>query len=456
MSNFNLVLNGRVIRTYFYYVLPSIIGLLAITSANLIDGIFVGNFIGANALAAITLMIPYFTILIAVAIMLAIGGAVSAGKALGEKNQSVANHIFSQSLIAAAVINLIFALLSLIFEAQLFSLLNIPDEITPLAASYLNVIRWVFIIQLTTMVLYYLVRADNHPLLATCALVTGAVLNIALDAWFIVYLELGLAGAAYATAIAQVIQFLVLSRYFFSKNKTLNFTLMQKNWHLLLRSAYNGVSELISELSVGIIFFILNAVMIARLGVEGVAAFTLVNYFIFLSIMISYGFADALHLVISQNFGAQQFKRVQHFLIVALMSTLTLGLIIGLILLIWPESSIGWFINQEQILVQQVSLQLLFLLLPLFLINGTNIILTCYLTAVHQPKPSAIIAITRSLILPALLLVSFHYFLSHWLILPNINPNLTFIIALPLSEWLAFLLAGYFCWRYRPAKLVSK
>lgn len=455
MSNFHLVLNGQVIRTYFYYVLPSIIGLLAITSANLIDGIFVGNHIGANALAAITLMIPYFTLLIAIAIMLAIGGAVSAGKALGEQNQITANQVFSQSLIAAVVINLLFAVLSLIFEDQLFALLNIPDDITPLASSYLDIIRWVFIIQLTGMVLYYLVRADGHPILATTALITGAVLNIVFDAWFIVYLELGLAGAAYATAIAQLIQFLVLSRYFFSHSKTFNFSLLQKNWSLLLRSAYNGLSELINELSVGIIFFILNAVMISRLGAEGVAAFTLVNYFIFLSIMISYGFADALHLVISQNFGAQQFKRMQDFLLVALLSTLTLGLLLSLILFIWPKSSISWFINQEQIAVQTISLQVLLLLLPLFLINGTNIILTCYLTAVQQAKPSAIIAITRGLILPALLLLAFHFIFSHWQLLPHVDPKLTFIIALPLSEWLAFLLAACYCWQYRPAKLIN-
>ena len=220
MSNNNPALSGRVFGTFFYYVLPSIIGLVAITSANLVDGIFVGNAIGSHALAAITLMIPYFTLLIAVALMLAIGGSVSAGKAIGENNSKKASDIFSQALIAAVIINSLFAFASLFFEIQLFLLLNIPSEIIPLAAEYFAVIRWVFILQLTTMVLYYFVRADGHPHLATGALICGALLNIIFDAWFILSLEMGLAGAAYATAIAQIVQFLVLSRYFISKHKT--------------------------------------------------------------------------------------------------------------------------------------------------------------------------------------------------------------------------------------------
>lgn len=447
MSNNNPVLSGSIFGTFFYYVLPSIIGLVAITSANLVDGFFVGNAIGSQALAAITLMIPYFTLLIAVALMLAIGGSVSAGKAIGENNSQKASDIFSQALIAAAVINSLFAFTSFFFEQELFTLLNIPIEIIPLAAEYFAVIRWVFILQLTTMVLYYFVRADGHPHLATAALVCGAFLNIIFDAWFILILDMGLAGAAYATAIAQIVQLLVLSYYFISKHKTLTFNWFQKNWSLFRTLTYNGISEFINEISVGVIFFILNTLMLNRLGVDGVAAFTLVNYFIFLSIMLSYGFADALHLVVSQNYGACQFVRVKHFLRVAVLSTVTLGAVIVCLLSAWPETVLGWFVNDSEINIYQVSNQLLPLLIPLFFINGTNIVLTCYLTAIHQPRPSAIIAFTRSLLLPATLLLIFYYFL------PTKANSFSFLIALPIAEWAAFCLATWFCYQYRPSRL---
>jgi len=456
MSVQNPTISGNVIKTFFYYVVPSLIGLLAITSANLIDGIFVGNAVGPDALAAITLMIPYFTFLIATAIMIAIGGAVSAGKSIGEGDISTAGKIFSQSLIATALINLFFALISLLFPQALFELLKIPTDIAPLAAEYFTIIRWVFILQLTTMVLYYFVRADGHPMLATNALVIGALLNIALDAWFIFYLDLGLSGAAYATAIAQAVQFIVLSRYFFSSEKTLIFNAIQHEWSLFLRAAYNGFSEFVNEMSVGIIFFILNALMLARAGVDGVAAFTLVNYFIFLSVMLSYGFADALHLVISQNFGAKQLKRVKEFLLTAVISTISLGVLLVTVLTIWPDFLFGWFVGEQDNQISLVSRSLLTLLLPLFLVNGTNIILTCYLTAVHQPKISALLAITRSLLLPAIFLLGFYFYLPAFQLFPKEINDLSFIIALPISEWCALLLSLYFCYQYRPNQLNVK
>ncbi|NTS78833.1 MATE family efflux transporter [Catenovulum sp. SM1970] len=453
MSQNNPALSGKVIPTFFYYVLPSIIGLVAITTANLVDGFFVGNYVGADALASITLMVPYFTLLIATALMIAIGGAVSAGKAMGEDNVKKASDIFSQSLIASIVINATFAFLSLFFVDELFGLLSMPEQIHPMAKEYLDVIRWVFILQLTTMVLYYFVRPDSHPILATTALVTGAVLNIILDYWFIVELDYGLAGAAYATAIAQVIQFLVLSYYFFSPKRALKFTWLNHNWALLKQSAFNGVSEFINEMSVGIIFFILNGLMIHRLGVDGVAAFTLVNYFIFLSIMLSYGLADALHLVVSQNFGAKQHIRVKQFLSIAVMTVLSMGLVIVSTLLIWPNAVLGSFVSSNEQTVLEVSYQLLPLILPLFLINGTNIVLTCYLTAIHQPKPSALIATARSLVLPATLLLAFYLWLPDLNFLSPTSNDFAFIIALPLAEWCAFFVALYFVFAHRPTRL---
>ena len=444
MNTANPVLTGRVINTFFCYVLPSIIGLIAITSANLIDGIFVGNIIGSNALAAITLLLPYFTLLISIALMVAIGGAVSAGKFIGEQDIASASKIFSQSLIAIVVITSTLAILSLIFENLLFHLLNVPADMVELVQDYFSIIRWVFILQLLTMVLYYFVRADDHLKLATMALVTGAIINVLFDAWFIISLEMGLVGAAYATAIAQLFQFFILFRYFLSTKRTLFFSLKAHNWRLFLRSAYNGISELINELSVGLLFLMLNILLISRLGIDGVAAFTVVNYFIFLSVMLSYGIADALHLLVSQNFGAKNILRIQQFLIIAIGTTCTLGGVIIFIILMWQQAAISWFLNNDAENVVTITSQLILLIWPLFIVNGLNIILSCYLTAIHQPKASAIIALSRGLIFPiSLLLICYFLFAES-------QTKFLFLIALPIAEWLAFFIALVFCYRHWP------
>lgn len=427
----NPALSGAIIPTFFYYVIPSIIGLVAITTANLVDGMFVGNAVGAEALAAITLLLPYLTFLFAIGLMLSIGGSVSAGKYVGEGNLKAASRIFSQCLIATVVINLLFAAASLLFEEWLYALLNAPTEIQPLIDEYLSIIRWVMVVQTLSMVLYYFIRADGHPILATTALVIGALLNIIFDAWFIIHLEMGLAGAAYATAIAQVIQLIVLGYYFISHKRTLMFSLLTDKWNELLRAAYNGLSEFINELSVGLIFLLLNGLLIARIGIDGVAAFSVVNYFIFLSIMLSYGIADALHLLVSQNFGAKNHQRMKQFLTTAITSTLVLGITLIVLLLQWQNTAINWFLKEDAEEVITLAGTLLWLIWPLFLVNGINIILSCYLTAIHQPKPSAIIATARSLVLPALLLSIFYMLFDDW----------KFLTALPIAEWCTFLLA---------------
>ncbi|GLQ32860.1 MATE family efflux transporter [Litoribrevibacter albus] len=445
-SHTSPVFTGPILRTFFYYVIPSIVGLIAITTASLVDGVVVGNYLGPEALAAITLLIPYFTLLFGIALMLAIGGSVRVGKYIGEQNIAAASAMFSKSLIATFVISSVAALITSLADDTLYRILGAPESLIPTLSAYFQVITWVMVLQLVTMVLYYFVRADDHPILATSALITGAVLNILFDILFIGYLDMGIAGAAYATGIAQVIQLLILGRYFISPKKTLSFSLRQQQWRELIHSAYNGVSEFINELSGGLIIFLLNWLLISRMGVDGVAAFTIVNYLIFLSLMMAYGIADALHLLVSQNFGAQNHRRIQHFLMTSLCSVALLGIGLVCLLTLAQTSVVHAFLDADQTHIAELSQTLIGFIWPLFLVNGANIMLSCYLTAIHQPTPSAAVALSRSLLLPGgLLLVLF------WLL-----PGWSFLTALPIAEWLTFLLACVLCFRWRPSQLARQ
>lgn len=442
----NPVLSGSIIPTFFYYVVPSIIGLVAITTANLVDGAFVGNFVGSDALASITLLIPYFTLLFGIALMIAIGGSVRAGTYIGENNVAAASSIFSKSLITTFAFSSIAAVLGFVFDDYLYWALGAPEDLYPLMADYFQIITFVLIIQLITMVLYYFVRADGHPVIATIALVTGALINIALDALFIGYLDMGLKGAAYATGIAQIIQLLILLRYFLSPDKTLSFSIQQTNWLEMAKASFNGLSEFVNEISGGLIIFLLNWLLISRLGVDGVAAFTVVNFLIFLSLMLSYGVADALHLLVSQNFGAKNSVRIRQFFLTSIVSVSAIGLVLISILLFWQDAIIQLFLDEEAKHVASISSGLIAVIWPLFLVNGVNVLLSCYLTAMHQPIPSTAVALSRSLFLPAGLLTAFYIFF----------PEQPFLMALPLAEWLTFFLAVALCIYNRPTKLVQQ
>lgn len=441
------ILAGPVLRTFLYYALSSMVGLVALTTSSLVDGMFVGNFVGSEALAAVTLLIPCFTVLFAIALMFAIGGSVAAGAHIGGDDVDAASDVFSQTLLATMIIASAFALSSYAFDDVLYRLLGAPPELVPAVDEYFDVIRWALVIQLTTMVLYYFVRADGHPGLATVALVVGALGNIGLDALFVVVFDMGLTGAAYALAIAQIGQAAVLGRYFASPERTLRFRLAQRDWSRLRDAAFNGVSEFINEVSAGIIFLLLNHLLIARLGVDGVASFTVVNYYIFMSVMLSYGFADALHPLVSQNHGAGNRGRIRRILLTAIACSTSLGAVLGTVLFSFRTALTGWFLSPEAAAAAGAA-ELVLVIWPLLLVNGTNIMFSCYLTAIQQPKPSALVASLRGLVLPALLLL-----LLYGVYADHPGSRWSFLAALPLAEWTTFVVAVVLVYRYRPAVL---
>ncbi len=442
----NDVLNGPIISTFLKFAIPSILGLLAITTASIVDGIFIGQFVSSAGLAAITLLIPFFTLIFAIALMFSIGGAVRAGSYLGQSNIETASAVFSKCLISILVVSLLFMSFSLILDRQILTLLGAPEELVTLVLPYFHIICVVLVLQVTSMVLYYFIRLDNRQKLGTFALVAGALINIALDALFIINLEMGLKGAAMATLAAQIVQMLILSTYFLSKKRRLRLLLRPGNWSEVVKVAYNGLSEFVNELSGGMVILLLNWLLIIHQGVSGLAAFAVINYLIFISLMIYYGIADALHLLISQNHGAAQAKRIRDFLITAMVIVLSLSLSIISVLLLYPEWLIQLFLQDDAVESQQLSAQFILLVWPLFVVNGLNVTLSVYLTAMQKPLPSMLVALTRGLVLPAALLLLFVALL----------PDKQFLIALPLTEWLTFIFALVLCWKYSPSNIIEK
>ncbi len=440
----NDVLYGPIISTFLRFAIPSILGLLAITTASIVDGIFIGQFVSSDGLAAITLLIPFFTLVFAIALMLSIGGAVRAGSYLGQDKIEAASAVFSKCLISIFIVGLLFMSISLLLDRQILTLLGAPEELIALVLPYFHIICIVLVLQITSMVLYYFIRLDNCQKLGTSALVAGALINIVLDALFIIGLEMGLKGAALATLAAQIVQMLILSTYFLGKQRRLMLILRPGNWSEVAKVAYNGLSEFVNELSGGMVILLLNWLLIIYQGVSGLAAFAVINYLIFISLMIYYGIADALHLLISQNHGAAQAKRIRDFLVTAMLTVLVLSLSLISILLLYPQWLIQLFLQDGAVESQQLSAQFILLVWPLFVVNGLNVTLSVYLTAMQKPLPSMSVALSRGLILPAGLLLLF----ATWL------PEKQFLIALPLAEWLTFILALILCWHYSPSKVI--
>ena len=436
-------LDGAIVPTFFKYLLPSLVGLIAMTSASLVDGIFIGNYVGVIALAAVNLIIPIMTLLFGVGMMLSIGGSVRCGKYLGEGNAAAASAIFSKTLLSVAVYGAIVILLGLLLEEQLFTGLGATDELFPPMSEYYRIIMPFLFAQFFVIVLYFFIRLDGMPNLASAALAIGAVINIGLDYLFIGVYGWGLTGAAFATGISQALPMLVMMVYFLKPARGLHFSLRQKNWGEVFQAAYNGISEFINEVSGAIIAFVFNWMMIQRAGVTGVAAITVVNYLLFMSFMMFFAISDTSQVMISQNFGARKAERIRAFLRTASVNLAILSIASIAVLTIASEPLISLFVD-EQNSGETVALakELVTYVWPLFLFAGFNMLISGYLTAIHLPFQSGLVALCRSLILPASFLLLFYLLL----------PDYRFVIALPVAEGITFALALFIYLRHSPEK----
>jgi putative MATE family efflux protein len=448
MNNKFNPITGNIIPVFFHYAIPSVIGMLAVSSAVIIDGIFVGNFIGANALAAINISMPAFALFAAVVFMLAVGGSVMCGKFIGEGNLEAASAIFSKTVYAVLIITLVVSVFFLLFLDQLVSTLGANEDLHGLVKDYMRIIVFAAPLLVLGLTLDYFVRVDSRPILASGVLIAFAIINISLDYLFIVRLGWGIKGAAWATAIAEGSIFFMLLSHWFSSRCTLKripiLECHRDGWKDVRKAAYNGFSEFANEMSIGLITLLFNWVMITRLGVEGVAAFTIISYLLYIGLEICYGVSESLQPTVSKNLGARQPQRISRFLLVAVLSCFTIGVLLSGMFLLIPETLIALFLRAGEDHTVEIALTFIALFWPAFLFNGMNITFASYFTSLHKPLQSASIALSRSLVLPVLGLV----FLPIWF-----GDNGVFI-AIPVAEAITFVLAIILVNRNRPGDLM--
>ena len=162
-------------------------------------------------------------------------------------------------------------------------------------------------------------------------------------------------------------------------------------------------------------------------------------------IEVCYGFADSLNPTVSKNLGARRPDRITRFTVTAIVSSFAVGLVVSALFIFYPEALISLFLAEGELATEKIAMAFIAMFWPAFLFNGVNITLSAYFTAMHKPLHSALIAISRSLILPALGLC----FLPLWL-----GDNGVFV-AIPVAEGLTFVLALLLVSVNRPASLIK-
>ena len=440
------VIKGKISSVFFQYSIPSVLGMLAISSANIVDGFFIGNYVGDSGLAAINISFPIFSLLFSFALMLAIGSSVISGKLIGEGDIKSASIIFSKTMVSITLFSFLTCTLLFLNIETILYLFGADENLTEIAIEYLSIILIFIPFLMIGVVLDYFVRVDNRPNLAFTALLLSAVINVILDWFMIVYLQKGIFGAALATGISQLTLLIILLPHFFSKKATLKFVKPIGSYIQIIKASYNGASEFVNEISIGITTLIFNYVMIKNFNIEGIAAFTVINYLLMIGIMISFGISDSLQPIISKNFGAKENKRIEEFLKLAFITTSLVGVVMILLLIFIPNTLANFFLEDTNYKTKQIVLSFATFIWIAFLFDGMNLVISAYFTAIHKPLHSMIIAVSRSFIFPVFFIFTLPFFF-------DLNG---IFMAIPMAEFITFIIAATLFKKFSPEKIIYK
>ena len=196
------VTKDKISSVFFQYSIPSVLGMLAISSASIVDGFFIGNYVGDFGLASISITFPIFSLLFGFALMLAIGSSVTAGKLIGEGDIKTASMIFSKAIVCITSFSFVTSIILFLNIETILHLFGADENLTKIAIEYLSIMLIFIPFLMIGVVLDYFVRVDNRPNLAFIALLSSGVIKVILDWFMIVYLEKGIFGAALATGIS--------------------------------------------------------------------------------------------------------------------------------------------------------------------------------------------------------------------------------------------------------------
>ena len=397
------LLTGNIRQAYFRYLSAAFGSALISSIYYLVDMAMVGQYQGPDGTAALAVVAPVWNIAYSLGLLTGIGGAVLLSTARGSGQSRHANECFT----AAVVESVFFALLSWIvigiWSAPMLRLFGADDALLPLAEAYLRPIRVVMPLFLFNQTLAAFLRNDNHPGLATAAVLAGGIFNIIGDYVFVFTFDMGVMGAGLATSIGAAITFVVMLTHFFSRRNTLRLVRPARMFRLFGQLSVTGFSSFFLDIAMGILTVLFNRQIMKYYGASALAVYGIIVNISTIVQCCGYSVGQAAQPILSINFGAGQWKRISQVLKYAVLSAGGFGLLWLLVELLFPNGIVRIFMTPTEA-VLDIAPQILrryglsFLLLPF------NVFSTYYFQSVMRPGASFAISVVRGVGLSGLLI----------------------------------------------------
>lgn len=386
------------IKEFLKYVSSSILSMIGVACYILADTFFISFGCGSLGLAALNIAAPSFQIVFGIAMMLGVGGATKFTLFKESGQDEKANNVFTLTALIGTVISVIFLIIGLTASRPITIALGANSETVDMATSYLQLIFCFAPFFTANSVLQCFLRNDNAPKLAAIALISGNIFNIIFDYVFIFPCNLGIFGAALATAISPVVSTLIMMIHFIRKRNTFHFVKSKFNIRLILGCMAIGLPSLLAEYSIGTVTIIFNNLILALEGNSGVAAYAIIVSILYVTTCTMNGVAQGVQPLISANVGKNDRITVYRLLIYGILTVSMISVLLYLILFFASDGIVGIFNSEGNEIVQNLGVIGVKLYFISIFFSGFNILFVSYFSASNKAMPSQLISILRGYI----------------------------------------------------------
>ena len=396
-------------KLFYKFLIPAISSSLAIAIYSLVDTIAIGHGAGPDGTAACAIVLPIFSIALFIALLCGIGGFVLMAHARGEGNKEKGDAYFTASIVLVTIITLIVWIPGMMYQDEFYRLCGADDVIMPFARDYGE---WIFAFIPSFVITSFLgafVRTDGSPKFVMTAILTGGVVNIIGDWIFVFPMNMGMRGAAIATALGSAVQAIMILGYVLMKKTTLKLARPHHWFKGFKKIMVTGFSSGVSALAVIAVSFIANNQIMNYLGGAALAVYGVLGTVSSLFTSIFSGIGQAIQPIASENYGAGKIDRCWAVERLGMKNALMYGVVFAAISIIFPVGVTGLFMQMTPE-VKEVTPYIIRVFSLSYIPQAVCVYCVFYLQSIVHAKKATVVSLLRGVILNGAFLMIFPIF----------------------------------------------
>ena len=417
------LLQDQVKKLYLRFLLPSLGSAMVMSIYTLTDAIVIGQGVGADALAALSITTPLLCVLMAMGILFGVGGSVQMSMQRGAGKQEKADRFFTLSLVTLAIVALALWMIYGLGISALLRVMGANDTLFPYALTYMKYINLFLPVAVFSNFIAIFVRADGDPNRAMAGVLFGGAVNVILDIVLVFPLHMGIGGAALASMIGMVIQVLVAGSHFVSAKNGLHLIRPKHVRSSVKKIIANGIPSFFNEFANGFIVLLFNVQILTYCGESALSVYSVISNCVILFNSLFTGVGQSIQPVVATNYGAGKWNRIGKVKNMAFVTIIVMGAMFSVSGIVFPTKVCSIFMGMtaEMTAIAQVGVRLYFIA---FLPMGINRLTSYYLQSVMCVKQSLTISLLRNILLSGIGILIFPLMLggnSLWMVMPTVE-----------------------------------